>query len=162
MRDTSHDINSYSWRARLHWSPLVSFLGFVPLEKGVHKKKHLAAHLHPLPADILRSVCPGSLRTELDMSGTPLPDNLSKYFSLQGRLRYFFSAFILCYLIANVTEEYAVSFQTAHSTLEGICWRALIWASTKACSRCKDQNQPSPDQWPWNFNSLQRTWKVRW
>lgn len=162
MRDTSHDLDSYSWRARLHWNPLISFLGFVPLEEGAHKKKHLAAHLHPVPADTLRSVCLGSLCTELDVSGTPLPDNLSKHFSLQERLRHFFSVLILCYLIANVMEEYTVSFQTAHGSLEGICWKALIWASWKAWSRCKDQNQPSPDQWPWSFNSLQRTRKLRW
>lgn len=46
---------------RLHWGPLISFLGLLPLEEGVHKQQHLAEHLHLVPADIPRSVCPGSL-----------------------------------------------------------------------------------------------------
>lgn len=50
---------------------------------------------------------------KLDISGTPLPDNLSKYFSLQGSLHHSFIAPILCYLIANLMEEYAVSSKSS-------------------------------------------------
>lgn len=143
---------------RLHWGPLLSFLEFLPLEEGVHKQQHLAEHLHQVPADIPRSVCPGSL----------LPS---------------YRTWHIVYPTARQPQQILLSpreavsvFQCAHpvlphcspdgrfsnclGSLEGTWWRALIWASWKAWSRCENQIQPSPDQGPRSFNSLQMTGKL--
>lgn len=118
---------------RLHWGPLISFLGFLPLEEGVHKQQHLAEHLHLVPADIPRSVCPGSLlpwyRTwHIVYPTARQPQQI--FLSLREAVSVFQCVHpVLPHCLPD--GRLLRPFSNCLGSLEATWWRTLIWASWK-------------------------------